>query len=104
MAEIANADKSSGHTVRVRLGDRGDVVYEGTHRLDRRDGTVAPSVVLDDELPDDPGRYVATAWLDGSDDPSRLAVADHAGADCVVLLVMVFESGLGITTMDRCGG
>lgn len=101
--EIANLDETSAHDVRFRLADRDGMVYDGTHHLDRLSGTVAPSVALRDELPDEPRRYVASAWLDGDDRPSKLDVAEDARLDCAILHVIVFNVGLGISTLDRCG-
>ncbi len=102
MVQIANFDESSGHEIRLRLTDNEDVVYEGTHRLERQEGTVVPTATIDDELPDEPRRYIATAWLDEEDRPSELDVAEHARLDCAILQVAAFDTGLGIGTMDRC--
>lgn len=101
-AIIVNFDDSSGHEVYFRLANHTDVVYEGTHQLGRLRGTVAPSATVRDELPDESGRYTATARLDESDSPSELNVAEHARTECAVLQVAAFDTGLGITTMDRC--
>lgn len=102
LVEIANLDETSAHDVRFRLADRDGVVYDGSHHLDRLSGTVAPSVALRDELPDEPRQYVARAWLDGDDRPSELDVAEDARTDCAVLHVLVFDVGLGLSTLDQC--
>ncbi len=84
---VANAHQER-HSVNLRVSYNDDLVLSNEYELPARDGDVAPSEVIDDQLPDDAGTYVVTGWVDdeGTKNPVNVGTvveADRAWAEVI---------------------
>jgi len=84
---VANAHRER-HGVNLRLSYNDDLVLNNEYELPAREGDVAPSAVIDDQLPNDSGEYVLTGWVDDEGTKSTVNVGtvvetDRAWAEVV---------------------
>lgn len=105
LAEIVNLDESSEHDVHVHITENGDSVYDRHHHLPKQTGTVPPSVVVDDEIPDKQGQYEVQVTVDSKPEPEQMDVPSMTEGDCTNVIVLIrSDSWVGLTATERCYG
>jgi hypothetical protein len=77
---VANAHRQR-HIVNLSIFYNDDLILDDEYELPARDGDVAPSEIIDDQLPDDPGKYVLTGWVDDEGTKSTVNVGTVVESD-----------------------
>lgn len=85
------------HVMNLQLSYDGDTIIDGVYTLPPQTGEVAPSKVIDDRLPDEPGRFGLTAWTDDeASKGSELNVGSATDSDEVWAEVVTLD---GVRTL-----
>ena len=87
-----------------RIDDADEMVYKRVVSMDAGEGG-NPTEHLFRDLPDGPGRYLATAWLDGAErTPETGFSTTDISEDCLLLGVLIEQRGTSEPSVAVTGG